>query len=373
VVRIRFFNSIGGSAFWSGVIEELRELGFDVSDCEVTKVDDYRKPSGTFGRLKNIFGTYVWYPLKVFALPGNANTFVACTNPFFLPTLLRLRLGSKSRTIMLVYDLFPDALELSGMVRPSSSISWLIGHVTRYAIRHSCATVFLGENLKRFAELRYGTAKRSALIHVGADSRPFVGSPPKRLAQDAKIQIAYSGNLGRAHDAETLLAFFAQTVPSNYDWRFQAFGKKYASLKQILSQSSNSDAFVLGSPLVEQDWVEFMRQSHIALVTLAAGWENVVMPSKAYSALVAGQAILAICPDSCDLANIIRKHDCGWVVPVGDTERLRHILTTEACDPEILYQKRLNAFDAGHAVYSSRAVAIKWKQLFEQLDSEIPR
>ena len=65
-----------------------------------------------------------------------------------------------------------------------------------------------------------------------------------------------------------------------------------------------------------------MLRAQVALVTIAPGAERVVMPSKTYSALVAGQAILAICRRESDLADLVRQHDCGWVVEPGNPEQL---------------------------------------------------
>ena len=42
-----------------------------------------------------------------------------------------------------------------------------------------------------------------------------------------------------------------------------------------------------------------------------------MMPSKNYSALVPGQAVLAACADDSDLEDLIREHECGWVVASG--------------------------------------------------------
>jgi hypothetical protein len=69
-----------------------------------------------------------------------------------------------------------------------------------------------------------------------------------------------------------------------------------------------------------------MRTADVALVAIARGAEDVMMPSKTYSAMVTGQAILAVCPLASDLAETALGNDCGWVVEPGDVEGLRHPL-----------------------------------------------
>ena len=245
----------------------------------------------------------------------------------------------------------------------------MIGASTRYAVRHCSATVFLGDMLKKHAESRFGNSKRSRVIHVGADPLPFVEFPPTNLRPEEKVVVGYSGNLGRAHDSKTMLELLSIAVPGNFDWRFHSFGHSYQSFRLQIENSPNVNSVSLGGPLSDEEWIEFMRKTHIAIVTIESGWENVVMPSKTYSALAAGQAILAICAKNSDLAELVRKHDCGWVIPVGDVNRLRYILAEEASDPSVLLQKRLNAFEAGQNLYNCSEIAKQWKQLFEELDS----
>jgi len=50
--------------------------------------------------------------------------------------------------------------------------------------------------------------------------------------------------------------------------------------------------------------------------------EQVVMPSKTYSAMMAGQAVLAIAPGESDLVDLIKTAGCGWCVEPGDVDGL---------------------------------------------------
>jgi colanic acid biosynthesis glycosyl transferase WcaI len=54
---------------------------------------------------------------------------------------------------------------------------------------------------------------------------------------------------------------------------------------------------------------------------------GIVHPSKLYGALAAGRVILAIGPNGSPAAELVRKHEWGWVVEHGDTEGLEASLT----------------------------------------------
>lgn len=80
--------------------------------------------------------------------------------------------------------------------------------------------------------------------------------------------------------------------------------------------------------------------------------ELVVMPTKSYPALQTGQAILAVVPAQVDLARMIREHDCGWIVELGDSAGLLDLLRTL---PERRMELRLHpntAETARHAPHS---------------------
>ncbi len=367
--RCIFINGVQGDAVWSGVIEEISGSSeFLKSNCFLD-ASEYRNAKGIFGKLRKFWYLYVCYSVRVLCFIGKADFYIVATNPFFLPALLRLRLGGSRRMIMLVYDLYPDALELAKITRRGSIIANVVGAMTSYAIRNSSAAVFLGKSLKAHALSRYGSSKCSVVIPVGADGAPFAEFPPEQLSPTEQITVTYCGNLGRAHEIETLLELFHTDFSMEFKWCFHAFGAKYDALKLRLAASRNASNVVFGGPLASAAWVELMLQTHISLVTLDVGWENVVMPSKTYSSLVAGQAILAICPPESDLADLVRAHDCGWVVPVGEGRVLRKILDTEASDPDILLSKRRNAFNAGQHFYGCTAMANRWKELFRELEN----
>jgi glycosyltransferase involved in cell wall biosynthesis len=127
---------------------------------------------------------------------------------------------------------------------------------------------------------------------------------------------------------------------------------------------------VIGSPLPSQEWVKTMTDSHIAIVTMKSGAENVVMPSKTYSALCAGQAVLAIAPKGSDLAKTVIENECGWVVEPDDVDGLEKTVFEILNDRDQVQQKRVNAFTAGHGRYTMDKVAAEWVDILEKIDEE---
>ena len=54
-----------------------------------------------------------------------------------------------------------------------------------------------------------------------------------------------------------------------------------------------------------------MSSGHIAIVTIGTGYEGLSMPSKTYSMMATGNAILGISQPPNDLADTVARHGCG--------------------------------------------------------------
>ena len=112
-----------------------------------------------------------------------------------------------------------------------------------------------------------------------------------------------------------------------------------------------------------------MHSSQIALVTMSEGSQEVVMPSKTYSAMMAGQAILAVAPEESDLVDLIKKEDCGWWYAPGDVAGFLECLSTIKSNKKLLLEKRKNAYRVAHENFGQAFLAKYWQEMFESLQN----
>jgi len=368
---ITFFSSVKGSDLVDSFLHELArnyrvEFAHSI-DLSLMKSSDL--VTSHFKQRWQMYGSFALQSLL--KARGKQDISIVTTNPFFNPWLVSNCSLRKGVVINLLWDVYPDCLEIAGVLKHGSIISRLLEIQTRASLRRCTATVFIGDQLKTYIENRYGRAKQSVVIPVGADEKPFENSPPVPLAENQVPRILYSGNMGHMHDIKTLsralCAHFVGTKADTLEFYFQLRG---ANHKKFI-ESIPADKHIKCAPgrLFGAAWVDLMKSAHVGIVTMKPGSERVVMPSKVYSSMVAGQAILAVCPEQSDLADLIRQHNCGWVVAPGDTDKLSCILKMIATDPSELHIKRVNAYNAGHSKYSSREVARQWFALFDQIAS----
>ena len=333
--------------------------------------ESYRSARSTPQRLLLRFRQYILYPIQLSAhlfyeaFKGNANKpVVVATNTFFAPLLATF---FNSRVIHLVYDLFPEAMIHSGKWEEGQLrvkfFRWLVG----LSLRRSAANIFLGERLKKYVESVHGILPNSKIIAVGADEAPFSELEP--LKDSEKIKLLYCGNFGNMHESKTLFDVWASGIENTFQFLFHCSGPKRKELELFKNkyEATLGDRLQVNEGLSNEAWVKVMQSSQIALVTMSEGSQEVVMPSKTYSAMMAGQAILAVAPEDSDLVDLIKASDCGWWVSPGDVNGFQECLVEIQSNQNLLLEKRQNAFRVAHEQFGQGYLAKQWIEVFESL------
>jgi glycosyltransferase involved in cell wall biosynthesis len=364
-------------AFFRKLKRTWEASGYPVEEITSLSTDDYHNKTGVLSQAKIRLQIYVLFTLSLLMTLPRRNLqrqeiWIIVNPPIFLPFLARKLARTKQvHVVNLLYDLYPEALIQSRKIRCNSRIAKKIEELTIDNLQHCSATVFFGERIKHYIEKRYGGARRHTIIPIGADASPFKNAPPNPLEEGAPVRIMYSGSMGYMHDYETLLKVLHHELPHNIEILFHASGVRYTHFRKKIIDTKDELRLLpeLRGPLEENLWHRKMISAHIGLVTMAIGAENVCMPSKTYSAMAAGQAILAICPRDSDLADTILKHDSGWIIEPGHDRELKATLEEIATDARSLHRKRVNAHTAAHQYYDMEVVAAEWIKLFEDLCS----
>jgi len=371
---IYFSSNIGGGVFGEGQVSSWRSIGLPAELHYQVQLNDYwRAKSGGLDKLLLRYRMYVQYPLRLCSFVHNSSgddIIVSVTNPFFAPALAsRAAKQSKAKVVNLIYDLYPEALCFGGGFSSTGIFAKFAAWSTRNAIENCDATVYLGEYLKSYAEKEHGVCKVSCVIPVGTDTKVFENHEPQ-CRETEIVRCIYSGHMGRLHDWETLACALSAGAPSGVSFEFASDGPSCNQLKEYLERASpagNGNTIIFSKTRGTEDWKNSMLSSDVAFVTMRQGAEKVVMPSKTYSAMAAGQAVLAICPKCSDLADTVLKHDCGWVIEPGQSEELRALLSSLPNRRDEILVKRRNAYQAAHTYYSMEATAKQWVALFNSL------
>lgn len=375
---LEYWSSIEHAAFMHALVREMSGLGHESRLCYAVSAGDYRSAQSGWGKLRLRWRCYIGYPWRIWRACSRPGTRVAIitSNTFYVPGLIARSHHPDVVPVHLMYDLYPDALIHAGIIRENGWADRLLGRWMRRSFVDAAANVFLGEHLLRYAEARHGKIPRAVVIPVGAEGAFFNDHFPMSRPDGVAPVIYYGGNLGRMHDVATFAGVLSAAEASHFVWKFQGNGGGMLRLAELKATGRLPEWVDVGGNLPDSAWAAAMLAADIALVTILPGAEAVVMPSKTYSALVAGQAILAIAPRASDLADLVLKHDCGWVIEpealaVGRPDQgiagLKSLLAHLAAHPEEILLKRQNAYQAGHAHYDMAVVAKQWDALLRNI------
>jgi colanic acid biosynthesis glycosyl transferase WcaI len=366
---VEFWSSTEYKTFLEGLTRELTAAGWPARHHFTVPLDDYWHARSRLARWLLRFRTYAIYPAKLaarFARAKPGTIGVVCTNNFYAPRWAQIAAGGRAPIVHWVLDLYPDVLVAAGHVRAGGLLERRLRGLIRRTFDHAAANVFLGEHLLRRAERQHGPIPRAHVIPIGSDGAPFRDAEPSTRPGEAVCRLLYCGNLGRMHDVDTLQVALDMGVPRGLDLEFRGNGAGLRALEAGVRRAGNRTANVrFADNVAAAQWVAVMRAADVALVSVRRGAEGLIMPSKTYSALVAGQAVLAVCPAESDLAALVRQHDAGWVIEPGDSDGLAATLRWIASNPREVMAKRRNAWRAGHAYYDQRALVPAWTHVLE--------
>ncbi|MCK9463556.1 MAG: sugar transferase, partial [Proteobacteria bacterium] len=307
------------------------------------------------------------------------------TNPFFLPLVL-VATGAwhGRRVVPLVYDLYPDAWEATGVTKASSPASRLAVRANELLFRHADAVVFIGDNMARHAISRYGEPRRWTVIQTGADRAEFDRAEARIASRGwehdgwlrSRVLITYTGNLGRVHDWTALAvglkaAFVESDLGRKAACLIAASGPGAEFLRKELGDVDD-DAIRFSAPLEDEPWAEALARSSISLVALGEKAAATSIPSKTFSAMAAGNALVVVTPKGSDLHDLVKRHDCGIVVAPGDGAGVAAAVKKLVRETELRKRLASNGLAAAREHYEMEVLAGKWREFMAQVEKERP-
>lgn len=279
-------------------------------------------------------------PFEVFAI----------TNPpFNLFTVLFLK---KIRGIpyhLLVFDVYPDAAVHFSSLRNDSLLVRLWSYLTRMSVKHANSVFTISERmcvaLSKYAtpdipiHIIHNWADNHLICPISADSNSFT----KQLGISDKRIVLYSGNFGKTHDIGTIVEA-AKLLASHPQIHFLLIGEgeQKARIEELVATYNLRNVTLL--PFTDSSVFPYsIASGEIAIVTLDSAAQSVSTPSKTYNSMAAGSAILALATDESELADLIKKHDMGIVVPPGEAANLAETIRQLFDDSPRLAELKSNA------------------------------
>jgi colanic acid biosynthesis glycosyl transferase WcaI len=307
-------------------------------------------------RLPRVVGGLLFAMLVLLrlGLSRSAGPLLIVTNPPFLPFVGWLLKKLRGRQYLcMVHDVYPDMAVRLGFLADGSLTANLWEAVNRAVYLESAGVIVLGEKMAQTVreKIKAKSDGRPAItvVHNWADPG-FVVPVPKeqnlfrrQLGLSEKLVVLYSGNMGLYHDMDTLLEAARRLKEEDrIAFVFIGGGARWEQVVDWERRWQLANMHTL--PYQPEEALPYsLTCGDISAVTLASGLEGLCHPGKLYTALAAGQAILAIVGKSSEEAEIIERYGCGIRVDQGDVEGVVRALARWCQDPLLLETMKQSA------------------------------
>jgi glycosyltransferase involved in cell wall biosynthesis len=224
---------------------------------------------------------------------------------------------------------------------------------TDWALRRARAVFVLGRCMRERVRRAGVPPERIRVLHNWASVEPqgcHLGDEfRQRHGLLGKFVVMYAGNLGLAHQFETILRSAAALRPdSRIAFVFVGHGMRRPEVAAVSAAGASSVYVVDSQP--RSELAEVLSAADLHFISLRPGCEGLMVPSKFYGALAAARPVLYEGEGSGEVARLITEINCGTVVAPGDSAALTGAVSRYLQYPE----ERARAGSAAAAAYRTR-------------------
>lgn len=275
--------------------------------------------------------------------------FIDSTPPIQGLKLPIVRFLRKKPVVYNAQDLFPETLVGSGLAK-SDGFLWRIGMwVSKVTFRNADKIIAISEDIKHRIVARGLPEEKIDVVYNWVDENAVqpVSDEENELFEEFgvsrnKFRVVYAGNLGNAQNIEMFIEA-AKCMLSNQDIEFVLFGT--GGLEEEIKAAKERDQLANLKILPLQPYERVSKVyglGNVCIVSCKPGLGGAAMPSKTWSIMSSGRAVLASF-DEGELRDILEKNDCGVFTHAGNIEEFVTSIRNLSNNPDRCREMGANA------------------------------
>jgi colanic acid biosynthesis glycosyl transferase WcaI len=327
--------------------------------------------SGLLGRGFDYVSFYASMWRSVLAQTRRGDILVAKTDPPLL--CVAAMHAARHRGVRLVnwlQDLYPEAAVKLGVPLLRGPLGQALCQLRDVALRAAEANVVIGQRMAENVRSRGIASDRIHVIQNWCDDeeiRPVAHSDNPLRQQwrlEDKFVVGYSGNLGRAHEFDTILAAAERLREDpRIVFLFIGGGYKFDELARRVKKR-RLDRLFRFVPYQDRALLRYsLGVADVHWISLKPELEGIALPSKFYGIVAAGRPLIAITARDGEFARLIEQHDCGVAIEPGRADILGVALNRLANDAKRLTAMSLRAREMLETRFARRHAFAQWRSL----------
>jgi glycosyltransferase involved in cell wall biosynthesis len=369
----------------------------------IAGVSVHRVPTARFGRgnlagraldYASFYASAAW---RLWRLVRAGDVVVTKTDPPMLSALtVPIARLKRARAINWLQDIFPEVAERLGMLgkegrrgTPGRAAFALLRRLRDRSLKAADANVVLGARMAGHLAALGVARERIVTIPNWADGRTIAPIAPAANTLrrqwalgglNDRFVVGYSGNLGRAHDIDTILdaialidgkqAAHGATTGPRVTWLLIGGGNGLETLRRRVAAPGGT----MGSGAVQfepyqprERLAESLSAADVHLVSLRPELEGLIVPSKLYGIAAAGRPAIFIGDPDGEVARVIARAGCGLTIRQGDGAGLAKAILHLATAPALCAEMGTAARHLFEAEYDKPIAVARWQSLLARV------
>ena len=292
-------------------------------------------------------------------------------------------LAAKQRGVHFVnwlQDIYPEvaiALDVPFIKGPVGST---LSYIRDNSLKVADVNVVVGERMAEYVMSRGITRDHIEVIHNWTDDdeifrRVTTDNPLRReWGLEEKFVVGYSGNLGRAHEFNTVLAA-GELLRHNQDIVFVFIGggnrmRELAGAAEARGLNSTFRFF----PYQDRKLLKYsLALPDVHWISLKPSVEGFIVPSKFYGIAAAGRPVIAITARDGEIARLVQLHRCGVVIEPGQARLLAATLLQLSADTGSLVEMGVRSRFMLDDRFRRRKALEQWRNILGRLEAKETR
>jgi colanic acid biosynthesis glycosyl transferase WcaI len=350
-----------------------------INGVEIHRVwSTMRRQPGLFRRGLDYGMFFMAGSWRLWRLARRADIIVAKTDPPLLSVMVAAIAKLRgARHINWAQDIFPEvaeALKIGGS--PGGLAFRFLKRLRNWSLKTASMNVVVGTRMAAHLQRLGVPPPRTRVIANWSDGQLIAPIPlaknalRKEWGLDDSFVVGYAGNLGRAHDLDTLVDAItvlheqADASSAPIVFVFVGGGAQHAKLQREVARRKLSNVQI--RPYQDKDRLaEVLGVADVHVLSLKPILEGLIVPSKFYGIAAARRPALFIGALDGEIAQLINQTSCGFTIAPGDAEALTSRILQLASDPKLCLAMGGRARAAFEKHWDKEHAMVQWAEVLK--------
>ena len=253
---------------------------------------------------------------------------VVYSNPPILPIVpIFANMLFKTKIVFVAYDIYPEVAYASNSIRKGNVIDRGMKWINKLLYKRVYKVVSLTDEMKEFILENRSEITEDRIVTIANWAHEKKVEPKDEYYENfgykpGQFIVSYFGNMGICQEMDTLINTVEQ-LKNNEDIRFLfiGHGKKQPGIRKRFEDQNLKNVQMLDF-MTGDKFGQAVAISSCCVVSLEKGLKGMCAPSKFYSYLQGGKAILGIVEKDSYLEKEINKEKLGKVINIMEIDKL---------------------------------------------------